>query len=363
MKYVDEYRDLELAKKISKEIEVACTQPWTIMEVCGGQTHTILRYGIPDLLPESINLVHGPGCPVCVTPVQLIDWAIGIANISEVILCTFGDMLRVPGTSEDLLTTKAKGADVRIVYSPLDAVKLAKKHQDRKVVFFAVGFETTAPANAMAIKHAHNMGLENFFVLSAQVLVPPVCSMVLSEPECKVQALIGPGHVCTVAGLEQYEKLSRDFSIPIVVAGFEPIDLLQALSTCVKLLESRSPSVVNEYSRAVENVGNHVAQDVVNEVFSPCDREWRALGVIPLSGLGLSEKFSSFDAEKEFPDVSRQIKQQQPRQCISDQILLGNKKPTDCPEFGKACTPETPIGATMVSVEGTCSNYFRFKNH
>jgi hydrogenase expression/formation protein HypD len=363
MKYVDEYRDLELAKKISKEIEISCTKPWTIMEVCGGQTHTILRYGIQDLLPEGIDLVHGPGCPVCVTPVQLIDKAVSIAARPEVILCTFGDMLRVPGTHEDLLTVKAKGGDVRIVYSPLDAVKLAKNHPEHKVVFFAVGFETTAPANAMAIKHARVSALKNFFVLSAQVLVPPVCSMVLSEPDCRVQALIGPGHVCTVTGLEQYEQLSKQFSIPIVVAGFEPIDLLQALSTCVKRLESQSPGVVNQYSRAVDLDGNHIARDVVNEVFSPCDREWRALGVIPRSGLGLSDLYSSYDAEKEFPEIFSHETGMSTKSCISDQILLGNKKPPDCPEFGKSCTPETPIGATMVSVEGTCSNYFKFKNH
>lgn len=362
MKYVDEYRNLELANTISKEIDVICTQPWTIMEVCGGQTHTILRYGIQDLLPKSVNLVHGPGCPVCVTPVHLIDRAIDIASQKNVIFCTFGDMLRVPGSRQDLLTAKAKGADVRIVYSPLDAVKLAKNHADKRIVFFAVGFETTAPANAMAIKHASKLKLRNFFVLSAHVLVPPVCSMVLGEDNCTVQALIGPGHVCAIAGMNDYEKLSQKFAIPIVVAGFEPIDLLQALSTCVRLLENKTHTVVNQYTRAVEERGNTTAQSVVAEVFSLCDREWRGLGPIPKSGLCLSEKYADFDAGRFFKDINVTIEDKPCKTCISDQILLGNKKPTDCSEFGTACTPETPIGATMVSVEGTCSNYFRFRS-
>lgn len=363
MKHVDEYRDLTLAKSISKQIENICTQPWTIMEVCGGQTHSILRYGIQDLLPPAINLVHGPGCPVCVTPIALIDRSIDIALESDVIFCTFGDMLRVPGSREDLLTAKAQGADIRIVYSPLDAVKLAKTNQDKKVVFFAVGFETTAPANAMAIKQANALQLKNFFVLSAQVLVPPVCSMVLSSPDCKVQALVGPGHVCAIAGLTEYERISKEFSIPIVVAGFEPIDLLQALLRCVQLLEDNNSKVENQYRRAVDDEGNNLAQDIVCEVFSICEREWRALGVIPNSGLTLSSKYSAFNAELFFPDKKGKAVDRPDTVCICEQILLGNKKPTDCSEFGKRCTPETPIGATMVSAEGTCSNYYKFKSH
>ncbi len=360
MKYVDEYRDLDLAGNLANELRQLCTKRWTIMEVCGGQTHTILQYGIEDLLPETINLVHGPGCPVCVTPVALIDKAIAIAHEPSVILCSFGDMLRVPGRAIDLLEAKARGADVRIVYSPLDALNLAQRNKDKKIVFFAVGFETTAPANAMAIYQAKKLGISNFFVLSTQVTVPPVCAAILQAPNNQVEALIGPGHVCTITGLKEYEFLAKHYRIPIVVAGFEPLDILQAILICARQLESRRFDVVNQYSRVVEPEGNQFARSLLEEVFDRCDREWRGLGWIPKSGLKLSSDYRDFDAENEF-DCSAPSECQESPECISGQILRGNKKPTDCAAFGITCTPERPLGATMVSSEGTCANYYKFK--
>lgn len=360
MKFVDEYRDLELASKLAKEIAATCSKPWTIMEVCGGQTHTILQFGIEDLLPAEVNLVHGPGCPVCVTPIAQIDRAISISMQPSVIFCSFGDMLRVPGSSIDLLEAKARGADVRIVYSPLDALNLARKNPDKKVVFFAVGFETTAPANAMAAHQAKNLGVGNFYLLSSQVTVPPVCAAVLQSSDNQVQAFIGPGHVCTITGLAEYEHLASQHKVPIVVAGFEPIDILEAILMSVRQLESGKHEVLNQYTRVVESEGNRMARNILDEVFELCDREWRGLGWIPKSGLKLSSQYRDFDAEHHFEHVPTNT-YEEVSECISGQILRGTKKPTDCPAFGTRCTPEKPLGATMVSSEGTCANYYKFK--
>lgn len=360
MKYVDEYRDLEIATKLAREIERSCTQPWTIMEVCGGQTHTILQFGIEDLIPAAINLVHGPGCPVCVTPISLIDRALEIARLPDVIFCSFGDMLRVPGSTIDLLDAKARGADVRIVYSPLDSLKIAQQNPHVKVVFFAVGFETTAPANAMALYQAKKLKLTNFFVLSSQVLVPPVCASVLEAVDNQVQAFIGPGHVCTITGLSEYEKLSQRFAVPIVVAGFEPIDILESILLCVKQLESGRHEVINQYKRVVESKGNVSAQKLLQDVFEVCDRDWRGLGWIENSGLKLASNYKDFDADLHF-ERTAVTEHRESSECISGQILRGLKKPTDCAAFGTRCTPEKPLGATMVSSEGTCANYYKFK--
>jgi len=360
MKYIDEYRDGELARRLSSQIHAACSKPWTIMEVCGGQTHTILQFGIEDLLPSAINLVHGPGCPICVTPIVLVDQAIQIAQQADVIFCSFGDMLRVPGNSIDLMEARARGADVRIVYSPLDALTIARKNPHKNVVFFAVGFETTAPANAMSAYQAKLLGVQNFFMLLSHVTVPPVCETILRMPDNKVQAFIGPGHVCTITGLNQYEKLAAAFEAPIVVAGFEPVDILEALLMCVRQLEAGQHEVQNQYRRVVEASGNLVAQKILDEVFQLCDREWRGLGMIPDSGFEFTDEYSHLDALRKFnpespePDVELS-------DCISGEILMGNKKPTDCPAFGRRCTPESPLGATMVSAEGTCANYYKFK--
>jgi hydrogenase expression/formation protein HypD len=360
MKYVDEYRDLKLAEKLALQIEKVCTQNWTIMEVCGGQTHTILQFGIEDLLPSHVNLVHGPGCPVCVTPVALIDRAIAIACHPDVIFCSFGDMLRVPGNSIDLLEAKARGADVRIVYSPLDAVKLARQYPQSKVVFFAVGFETTAPANAMALHQAKKLDIKNFFVLSSQVLVPPVCASVLQSSSNQVQAFIGPGHVCTITGLTEYQRLAETFKVPIVVAGFEPIDILESILLCVTQLEMGTYEVINQYKRVVESQGNLSAQLLLKEVFQICDREWRGLGWIENSGLKLGSNYEEFDADLKF-EKTKTVESTESAECISGLVLKGSKKPTDCAAFGVRCTPEKPLGATMVSSEGTCANYFKFK--
>jgi hydrogenase expression/formation protein HypD len=360
MKYVDEYRDLNVARKLSSEIARVCTKPWTIMEVCGGQTHTILQFGLEQLLPERINLVHGPGCPICVTPVSLIDRAIEISMQDQVTFCTFGDMLRVPGSSIDLAEAKARGAHVQIVYSPLDALGLAQKNPDRKVVFFAVGFETTAPANAMAVFQAKQLGVENFSILSSQVLVPPVCASIMEDEHNQVQAFIGPGHVCTITGLAEYQSLAARYEIPIVVSGFEPIDILEGILLCVTELERGEHTVINQYKRVVKSRGNVAAQELLGKVFALCDREWRGLGMIPRSGLKLSADYEMFDADKRF-DKSDRVQFHESSECISGQILMGFKKPTDCSAFGTRCSPEKPLGATMVSSEGTCANYYKFK--
>ncbi|MBY0547261.1 MAG: hydrogenase formation protein HypD [Candidatus Obscuribacterales bacterium] len=358
MKYVNEFRQLEIAQRLAEKISRATTKPWKIMEVCGGQTHTILQYGIEDLLPDSIELLHGPGCPVCVTPVELIDTAVAIAKRSEVILCSYGDMLRVPGSECDLLSARAAGADVRTVYSPLDALAIAQKYHDRKVVFFAVGFETTAPANAMAARQAKRLGLSNFSLLCSHVAVPPVMESILGSPDNLIQAFIGPGHVCCITGVEEYELLSEKYNIPIVIAGFEPLDIMNAVWQCVRQLESGQACVQNEYSRAVKRKGNAPAMSILSEVFAISDKNWRGLGVVPASGFRMNDGYAEFDAERIF-GLSRQTVQDS-SVCISGQILKGLKKPYECPEFGRQCTPETPLGATMVSSEGTCANYYKF---
>ncbi len=359
MKYVDEFRDPEAARKYAEELRKITTQPWTIMEVCGGQTHAIVRFGIQDLLPPEINLVHGPGCPVCVTPLEQIDKALEIAARPDVIFTSFGDMLRVPGSNKDLLSVKAEGGDVRIVYSPLDAVKIAQDNPDKEVVFFAVGFETTAPANGMAVYRAAQMGLTNFSVLVSHVLVPPAIEAILSSPENRVQGFLAAGHVCTVMGYTEYPPLSEKYNVPIVVTGFEPLDILQGVYMCVKQLEEGRAEVENQYTRAVAKRGNTPAQDLVSKIFKISPRKWRGIGEIPQSGLALADEYAAFDAETKFGVADNSV--EEPEECISGLILQGLKKPHECPAFGTKCTPEKPLGATMVSGEGACSAYYRYQ--
>lgn len=358
MKYVDEFRDKRVAQGLARELATTATRAWKIMEVCGGQTHTILQFGLEDLLSKGIELLHGPGCPVCVTPVELINKAIAIAQHSDVIMCSFGDMLRVPGSACDLLQAKAQGADVRMVYSPLDALKLAQKHRDRRVVFFAVGFETTAPANAMSVYQAKRLGLDNFFLLCSHVTVPPAMAAILESSNNQVQAFLGPGHVCSVMGWSEYEALSRQYRVPIVISGFEPIDLLEGILLCVRQLEAGEAHVENQYARAVSFEGNKEARAALAAVFEVTDRQWRGMGNIPRSGYKLSNEYGQFDAEREFQIESIAVNESS--LCISGEILRGLKKPSECAAFGNECTPEHPLGATMVSSEGTCATYFKF---
>lgn len=358
MKYVDEYRDRQRADLVAASIRKTVKRPWKIMEVCGGQTHTILQYGIEDLLPPAVELLHGPGCPVCVTPLELINKAVAIAKLPDTIMCSFGDMLRVPGNDGDLLQARAEGADVRIVYSPLDAIKLAREYPERKVIFFAVGFETTAPANAMAVHQAKKLGLENFFILCSHVTVPPIMEAMLESPSNQVQGFLGPGHVCSVMGWSEYEAIAKRFAVPIVITGFEPLDLLDGILLCVKQLEAGRSTVENQYARAVSRVGNESAQSLLSEVFTVSDRSWRGIGTIARSGFRLTDAYSDFDAELQF-DTGNVPSQESPL-CISGEILRGVKKPIDCSAFGKQCTPESPLGATMVSSEGTCATYYKF---
>jgi hydrogenase expression/formation protein HypD len=359
LKYIDEYRDADAARRYSEALHRITSRPWTIMEVCGGQTHSIVKFGIDELLPKGVTLVHGPGCPVCVTPVELIEKAIEIAAIPEVIFCSFGDMLRVPGASKDLLSVKAEGGDVRIVYSPLDAVEIAKDNPKKKVVFFAVGFETTAPANGMAVVQAQQKGIDNFYLLVSQVLVPPAIEAVVSSPPNRVQGFLAAGHVCTVMGYEEYEPIARRYQIPIVVTGFEPLDILQGLYMCVRQLEERRTEVENQYTRSVHRQGNPQARELIQRVFRIVPRKWRGVGEIAMSGLGLKEEFVQFDAERHFGIADRIIEES--ADCISGLILRGVKKPNECPAFGGACTPESPLGATMVSSEGACAAYYRYR--
>jgi len=359
MKYIDEYRDANLAKQYADAIAHITTRPWTLMEVCGGQTHSIVKFGIDDLLPSEITLVHGPGCPVCVTPIEQIDKAIRIASRPEVIFCSFGDMLRVPGSDRDLLSVKAAGGDVRIVYSPLDALKLAVQHPDREVVFFAVGFETTAPANAMAVYQARRSGVENFSVLVSHVLVPPAMRAILSSPRSRVQGFLAAGHVCTVMGYTQYEPIAREYHVPIVVTGFEPLDILQGIYMCVKQLEEGRAEVENAYSRVVSIEGNIPAQEIMRQVFKVVRRKWRGIGEIAESGLGLSEAYAAYDAEQKFGLT--EYTADEPSECISGLVLQGAKKPRECPAFGTICNPEHPLGAPMVSSEGACAAYYRYR--
>lgn len=358
MRYVDEYRSEAAAKALSEKIHAITTKPWTLMEICGGQTHTIVKTGIEELLPSMITLVHGPGCPVCVTPLAIIDKAIAIASMPGVIFTSFGDMLRVPGSSKDLLSVKASGGDVRIVYSPLDAVMIAKQNPDRKVVFFAVGFETTAPANAMAVDQAEKMGVNNFSILSSHVLVPPAMEALLSSGVSTVQGFLAAGHVCTIMGYEEYFPIAEKYRIPIVVTGFEPVDILQGIYMAVKQLEEGRHEVENQYSRSVSRAGNVPAQKVINKIFSVVDRTWRGIGEIPMSGLGLKSEYQRYDAENVF-DVANISAQESPL-CISGQIMQGLKRPHECSAFGKECNPEHPIGAPMVSSEGACAAYFHY---
>jgi len=359
MKYMDEYRDPDAAKKFAQALHDIVTRPWTLMEVCGGQTHAIVKFGIDQLLPEQVTLVHGPGCPVCVTPLELIDRALAVARKPDVIFCSFGDMLRVPGSDSDLFKVKSEGHDVRIVYSPLDAVNLAVAHPDKEVVFFAVGFETTAPANAMAVYQAHRQGVKNFSILVSHVLVPPAMEAVLSSPDNLVQGFLAAGHVCAVMGYHEYFPLAEKYKVPIVVTGFEPLDILHGVYLCVKQLEEGRAEVENQYVRAVTEPGNRPAQDLVNEVFGVTTRKWRGIGPIPQSGLALREPFEDYDAETKF-DVGS-ISAHESEECISGLILQGLKKPNECPAFGTKCTPEHPLGATMVSSEGACSAYYRYR--
>jgi hydrogenase expression/formation protein HypD len=358
MKYIDEYRNAASAERLIKEIRSVVTRAWTIMEICGGQTHTIVKSGIDDLLPSDLTLVHGPGCPVCVTPLELIDKAVAIASLSDVLFTSFGDMLRVPGSEKDLLTVKATGGDVRIVYSPLDALKLAQQNPEKKIVFFAVGFETTAPANAMAVWQAKQLDLKNFSILCSHVLVPPAMEAILSSPVNHVQGFLAAGHVCTVMGYEEYIPLSLKYRVPIVVTGFEPVDILQGILMTVKQLEEERVEVENQYTRAVRREGNRSAQELMQKVFETTDRSWRGIGVIPKSGYRLSDRFAAFDAENIFNVAT--IHTQESPLCIAGQVMQGLKKPHDCSTFGIQCTPEHPLGAPMVSSEGACAAYFHY---
>jgi len=361
LKYLDEYRDARIARNLAKEVAACTTRDWVLMEICGGQTHTIMRYGLDEILPQQIELVHGPGCPVCVTPLETIDKAIALALRPEVILVSYGDMLRVPGSNSDLFRAKAQGADVRVAYSPTEAVKIARANPDRKVVFLAIGFETTAPANAMAAWLAKREGLKNLSLLVSHVLVPPAIRALLATPENRVQGFIAPGHVCTVVGYSEYENLVHDFAIPIVVGGFEPVDLLEAVLMLVKQLERGEARVENQYVRSVSYKGNERAQEVVREVFEIADQKWRGIGMIPNSGLRLSHAYADYDANNVF-DLHL-ISAEEPAECISAQVLQGLKKPTDCPAFAMRCTPENPLGAPMVSSEGACAAYFHYRRH
>ena len=361
MRFIDEYRDAATIKAISKQLKAITKKPWVIMEICGGQTHTIMKYNIEEFLPPQITIVHGPGCPVCVTPLEMIDKAINIASRTDVIFTSFGDMLRVPGSKDDLLTVKANGGDVRIVYSPLDSVNLAEKNPDKKIVFFGVGFETTAPANAMAIKEAARRGLKNFSILCSQVLVPPAIEALLSSENSRVQGFLAAGHVCTVMGYHEYIPLVERFKVPIVVTGFEPADIMQGILMTVSQLEQNKCEVENQYSRVVRKEGNTAAQNLLKDVFETVDRKWRGIGTIPKSGYKIQDKYSLYDAEKVF-DVGEISAMESPL-CIAGEILQGYKKPFECSAFGKECTPEHPIGAPMVSSEGACSSYYRFKKN
>lgn len=358
MRFVDEYRRKEDVQKLLTAIDRTITRSWTIMEICGGQTHTLIKSGIDRLLPEAVTVVHGPGCPVCVTPLELIDRAIAIAQRPEVTLTSFGDMLRVPGSRSDLLSVKAQGGDVRVVYSPLDALKLAQEHPQRQVVFFAVGFETTAPGNAMAVWQARGLGLTNFSILCSHVLVPPAMGAILAAPDNRVQGFLAAGHVCTVMGYWQYEPLAERHRVPIVVTGFEPVDLLHGIYMTLVALEEGRWGVENQYTRAVTREGNRPAQQLLAQVFEVCDRAWRGMGTIALSGYRLRPELAAFDAERRF-DVDH-VRAVESPQCIAGQILKGLKKPHECRAFGTRCTPEHPLGAPMVSGEGACAAYFNY---
>jgi hydrogenase expression/formation protein HypD len=358
VKHLTEYRDAGLVDGVLKEIRRTVTRPWTIMEICGGQTHSIVRSGLDQLLPPEIELVHGPGCPVCVTPIELIDKALAIASQPGVIFTSYGDMLRVPGSGRDLFSVRAAGGDVRVVYSPLDAVKLAAANPEKQIVFFAIGFETTAPPNAMSVVQAQALGLENYSVLVSHVRVPPAMHAILGSPQNRVQGFLAAGHVCAVMGYWEYPPIAEQYRVPIVVTGFEPLDIGQGILEAVRMLEAGETGVGNAYSRVVTEAGNRPAQDLIGRVFENCDRKWRGIGVIPGSGWRLRPEYAAFDAEKRF-DVAEITPQESPL-CIAGEILQGLKKPLDCPAIGVQCTPEHPLGATMVSAEGACAAYYRY---
>lgn len=359
MRYIDEYRDAKKAEQLAASIRRLTTRPWAIMEVCGGQTHSIVRFGLESMLPAGVELLHGPGCPVCVTPLEMIDRAVEVASRPGVIFTSFGDMLRVPGSTKDLFSVKASGGDVRIVYSPMDALKIAEAEPSKQIVFFAVGFETTAPANAAAVMEAKRRGIQNFSVLVSHVLVPPAMEAILSSPSCRVQAFLAAGHVCTVMGTSEYGPIAKRYQVPIVVTGFEPLDILQGIEWAVRQLEEGRHEVENQYLRSVRAAGNVPAQEMIRRVFHVISRKWRGVGDIAQSGLGLSEEFASFDAERRF-DLSG-IHTEESGECKSGLVLQGLLKPTQCPAFGKKCTPENPLGATMVSSEGACAAYYRYQ--
>jgi len=364
VKFLSEYRDQQAAGKFSAAIQQKVTRPWTIMEICGGQTHTIVKTGLEGLLPKEITLVHGPGCPVCVTPIELIDKAVAIAARPDTIFCSFGDMLRVPGSAKSLFDVKAEGGDVRIVYSPLDALKLARTNPNQQVVFFAVGFETTAPANAMAAWQADYDGIDNFSLLVSHVLVPPAMEALLSSEKCVVQGFLAAGHVCTVMGFEEYLPIAAKYKVPIVVTGFEPLDLLEGIYMTLSQLEEGRHEVENQYARAVRREGNRPAQKTISEVFEIAPRQWRGLGEIPASGFQLRERFQKYDANRRFPYEGEPARESP--ECISGLILQGIKKPHECPAFAVKCTPENPLGAPMVSSEGACAAYYHYgrrQNH
>lgn len=360
MKFLTEYRDPELAQRYLDEIKKTVTRPWTIMEVCGGQTHSLVKNGILNMLPKEINMVHGPGCPVCVTPLNLIDKAVYLAEEKDVILCSYGDMLRVPGSEKSLLEVKANGADIRILYSPLEAVKIAEQNPDREVVFFAVGFETTAPANALSVVHANRLGLTNYSILASHVLVPPAIKAVMEDEESHIEGFLAAGHVCTIMGTLEYYPLVEKFKVPVVVTGFEPVDILQGILMTVQQLEKGEAKVENQYVRMVKKAGNPMAQDTIHEVFEVTDRLWRGMDVIPMSGYEVREKFAAFDAKRKFNiDIPEAPEN---KECIAGEIMKGIKKPFECPHFGKKCKPENPIGAPMVSSEGACAAYYHFSD-
>jgi hydrogenase expression/formation protein HypD len=361
MRFIDEYRDPKLARALVAEIAATVTRPWVLMEICGGQTHTLMRYGLDELLPAQLELVHGPGCPVCVTPLEIIDQAVAIAAMPGVTLVSYGDMLRVPGSTSDLFRVKAAGGDVRIAYSPMDAVAIARQNPGRQVVFFAVGFETTAPANSMAVWQAAREGLANFSMLVSHVLVPPAVRLLLGFPHNRVQGFIAPGHVCAVMGYTEYEELARDFRVPFVVGGFEPLDLLEAILMLVRQLEQGRAEVENQYVRSVTREGNRAARDRMFEVFEVGDRKWRGIGLIPASGYRLRPEYAAFDAERKFNVQATRV--EEPAECIAAQVLQGLAKPVDCAAFGMLCTPQTPLGAPMVSSEGACAAYYTFRRN
>jgi hydrogenase expression/formation protein HypD len=360
MKYLSEYRDAAIVEQYLAEIKQTVTRPWTIMEVCGGQTHSLVKNGIIGLLPPEVRMVHGPGCPVCVTPLHLIDKAVYLAEVEKVILCSYGDMIRVPGSSKSLLEAKANGADVRILYSPLEAVILAKENPEKQVVFFAVGFETTAPANALSVLHAQREGLANYSILTSHVLVPPAIEAIVNDADNVVQGFLAAGHVCTIMGIDEYYPLVERYQLPIVITGFEPVDLLQGILMLLKQLEAGVYQLENQYSRVVRAEGNPTARAALSKIFTVTDREWRGIGTIPLSGYALQEAYAMYDAEKKFSIPIEKAAENQA--CIAGEILRGIKKPFECPQFGKACTPLNPLGAPMVSSEGACAAYYHFSN-